>query len=245
MTQERPVPEGWESRERLVPIGAPTFVRDAIILEACQRLADKIDGLDSESKDPVCQQAYEDFCFGYDRKAWRPIAADDLSACVIVTFAVLDCFGCEMPATDTGYEPRMGRAVTELTELGRDMNAWLRSVGREAAWHDMTIPGAELPRVPFVGLVGDNKSEGAEHGYIGLDGIDENNIGNVVEGGRLTTVPGKRGFSIGKGVYEYETRAPGQVWARRKSPLPNRWRRLRGWLDIGALPLTQRATLPA
>lgn len=239
---ERPCPPGWETRSRLLPVGGPSFVNEGILRQSLRAIADKVDGLDSASPQPECQQAYEDFCFAYDRPAWRPIAADDLSACVIVCFAVLDCLGCEMPATDTPYEPRMGRAVTELVDLGADFNRWLQSVGREDAWHDTTQPRADLPSGPAVALVGNNGSEGAEHGFVMLDGLDEDGEAPVLEGGQASLFG--RGYRISKARYDFETRAPGQVWARRLSPNPSAWRRLRGWLDLAALPYTQACVLP-
>lgn len=233
---ERPVPEGWETRDRLYPVGAPTFVCEQILADAVCSLADAIDGLDSAGKNAG---AYEDFCFGLDRAAWRPRAADDLSACVIVIFRVLDCCGYDSSQTDTAYEPRMGKAVIEFGELGREVNAWLKSVDREAAWVDCTKPDAPLPTGPCVALVGDNKSEGAEHGFICLDAT----MRRVVEGGQASLFG--RGFRISKAVYEYETRGPGQIWARRVSPKPNKWRRLRAYIDLNALPFVGPTCLPA
>lgn len=240
---ERPVPPGWESRSRLLPVGGSSVVNEGILRQALRSIADAIDGLDSASPNADCERAYGDFCYAYDREAWRPIASDDLSACVILVYAILDCLGCESPPTDTGYEPRMGRAVTELVAMGADFNAWLRSVGREDAWHDTTRPDATLPTGPFVALVGNNGSEGAEHGFVGLDGLDEGGECPVVEGGQASLFG--KGYRISKATYDFEVRSPGDVWARRWTPNPGKWRRLRGYLDLAALPLTQACVLPA
>lgn len=245
--RERPVPEGWATRERLCPIAAPSAVCDAILSQELHAIADAVDGLDSEDPDPARQRRYEDFCFPYDKPASRPRLADDLSACVIVVFAVLDCLGYDSPQTDTAYHPRLGRAVADLVTLAKNLDAWLREVGRERAWHDATVPGSEatLPRGPFVALIGNNGSEGAEHGLVGLEGLDDDLVAPTLEGGLLTRYPkGKGGYRIQKCAVELQIRGPGNVWVRRISPAANAWRRLRGWLDLMQVPFTQRATLP-
>ena len=123
---DRPVPEGWTTRERLYPIGAPTFVCEEMLSRALEALANATDGLDSEGDNA---KAYEDFCYRFDRPTWRPIAADDLSACIVYLYAVLGCLGYESPQTTTPYEPRMGKAVIEFGQLG-----WRPSVARPRTW---------------------------------------------------------------------------------------------------------------
>lgn len=233
---ERTVLPGWVVRERLYPVGAPTFVCEQLLADAVCAIGDATDGLDSEGPNAGL---YETFCYGLDRPAWRARAADDLSACVIVIFRVLDCCGYDSPQTDTPYEPRMGRAVIEFGQLGREVNAWLKSVDREAAWIDMTKPGAPMPTGPCVALFGDNGAEGAEHGVVFFDGTMRGGF----EGGQAS-IHG-RGYRISKAIYEYESRGPGQIWGRRVSPNPNRWRRLRSVIDLNALPFTGPTCLPA
>lgn len=226
MTAERPVPDGWETRERLLPVGA---FGDAVLVRAVQKIADAIDGLDSAGPNAP---SYEAFVFSYDEPSWRRGAADQLYSCALTGLALLDCLGVELPETDTPYRPRMGAAVSAVVEAGRELGAWV----------DTTAIDAELPTGPFVALVGNNKGEGPEHVLIGLDGLDDDLECHVVEGGQLST-HGK-GYRISKGVYEFERRDDVSVWARRIAPASNPWRRLRGYIDLSRCLLTQRATLP-
>lgn len=241
MSEERPVPEGWESRSRLYGVG--TANDDAILADAVERIAIATDGLDSAGETAA---AYEAFNFPYDDARWAVAAADQLSSCAIYGLQVLDCLGYEAPQTDTPYQPRLGRAVTDVVQLGVEVNAWLASVGRRLAWHGTTAPGSEidLPTGPHLALVGNNAGEGLEHVFVGLSG-PSHLLGGAIpvsEGGQ----PSKRGrgYSIQRSRYELIQRGPGQLWARRVGSVGN-GRRLRGWLDIGALPLTQRCVLPA
>jgi hypothetical protein len=94
--------------------------------------------------------------------------------------------------------------------------------------------------------VGNNGSEGTEHGYIGLSGPDAEREGafDVVEGGQLSR-HGK-GFSIQLAEYVIHDRGPAQPghwWAGRSTARTQR--RLQGYIDLTAVPYTQRAQLPA
>lgn len=226
---ERPVPPGWMSRERLYPVGGVPGGDGVLLRRTVQRIADAIDGLDSCAGNAP---AYEAFTFAYDPAAWRAGAADQLYSCALVGLAVLDCLGVEGPETDTPYRPRMGQAVAAVKNAGLDLHAWV----------DTTAIDAALPTGPFVGLVGNNAGEGQEHVIVGLDGLDDDGECRVVEGGQLST-HGK-GFRIAKGFYKFERRDDVSVWARRISPSPNPWRRLRGYIDLEACSFTQRATVP-
>lgn len=226
---ERPCPEGWEQRDRLIPIGAPELVAVQILTEAVQRIADKVDGLDSADTNHA---EYEAFCFPYDKAAWAAIAADQLSSCAVFGLAVADCLGVDAPKSDKPYAPQLGLAVANVVTMGRQQNAWV----------DCTVAGAEMPSGPFIALVGNNAGEGYEHVFVGLDGLDDDNECRVVEGGQVS-LKGK-GYRIAKGVYDFETRAPGQTWCRRIAPKANSWRRLRGYVDLTRCRFDQRATLP-
>lgn len=225
---DRPVPPGWESRERLYPVGGVPGGDGVILRRTVQRIADAIDGLDSCAGNAP---QYEAFTFSYDAAAWRAGAADQLYSCALVGLAVLDCLGVEDPGTDSPYQPRMGQAVAAVKNTGLHLGAWV----------DTTEIDATLPAGPFVGLVGDNGKEGPEHVLVGLDGLDDDLECYVVEGGQLSK-HGK-GFRIAKGVYEFERRDPKSVWARRIGE--PRWRRLRGYIDLEACLFTQRATVPS
>lgn len=242
MTAERPVPPGWERAGRLVTPGSPSFVIEGRIRDALRRIADATDGLDSCGT-PAQQEAYRRFVFPYDAEAWGRIASDQLSACALVGAAVLDCLGYESEQTDTGYQQRVGRAVSDLVQLGIEADRWLESVSRPEAWVDLTSPHAELPDGPFVGLCGNNAGEGLEHVFVGLEGVDEGRDCPIVEGGQLSKIG--KGFRIARGVYHFDVRAPGNVWVRRTAPSANAFRRLRAVLLLDRLPYTQEATLPA
>lgn len=226
---DRPVPDGWESRARLYPVGGVPG-GDAVILQrAVQAIADAVDGLDSAGGSAP---SYEAFVFSYDAETWRKGAADQLYSCALVGLAVLDCLGVESPQTDTPYQPRMGSAVSAVVQAGRDLGAWV----------DTTAIDAELPSGPFIALVGDNGKGGPEHVLVGLDGLDDDGECYVFEGGQLS-LHGK-GYRISKGVYEFERRESKSVWARRIAPKTNPWRELRGYIDLTACVFSQRATLP-
>lgn len=240
MSTERPLAPGWERVGRLCPIGAPSFVCEERLRTALRLIAGRIDGLDSAGKN---QDEYRAFTFAYDDVAWGTVASDQLSACSLVGLAVLDCLGAESDETDTGYQKRIGRAVSDLVNLGLKEDVWLASVGRPEAWVDMTLPDAQLPDGPFLGLCGNNRGEGLEHVFVGLEGVDEDGDAPVVEGGRASTKGA--GFAIGTGIYSFEVRAPGHVWVRRVSAPSSSFRRLRAVLLLEHVAFTQDATLPA
>ncbi|MBP9863232.1 MAG: hypothetical protein KBD62_35125 [Kofleriaceae bacterium] len=226
---ERPVPPGWTSRERLYPVGGVPGGDGAILRSFVAGFADRVDGLDSAGPNAA---TYEELLFAYDDPAWRKRAADELYSCARLGCVLLDCAGADVPLLRLPYQPRMGQAVADVVAAGRALGAWV----------DTTVAGAELPTGPFVGLVGNNAGEGQEHVIVGLDGLDDDGECRVVEGGQLST-HGK-GFRIAKGFYEFERRDDVSVWARRISPSPNPWRRLRGYIDLEACLFTQRATVP-
>lgn len=232
---ERPCPEGWERRERLYPVGSVPGGEAAILKDALERIATAIDGLDSASPDQSVQRAYEAFVLPHDDEKWRVRAADDFYSCALVGVSLVDCLGGEGLGADEPYEHRVGRAVTDFKQLGKDLGGWV----------DTTIAGAPLPTGPFVGLVGNNGNEGAEHVFVGLDGLDDDQECHVVEGGQPTATPGAKGYRIARGVYDFEARAPGQIWARRIAPKASAWRRLRGYVDLTACAFDGPVTLPA
>lgn len=216
---ERPVPEGWTTRERLLPVGAPTFVDEQVLANACDAIADEIDGYDS--CDPATSAKYRAFVFSYDSEAWRRVNADLLYSCALTGAALCDCFGAEGMGADSAYAKRNGRAVTDLKQLGVDMGAWVSKGDPHAN--------------PSIILVGDNTAKnGVEHVIIWTGS-------QWVEGGQVSH-HGK-GFRISKAVYETDARADG-VWMRRTSPNPNGWRKVMGWIDLSLCLWTQRATLP-
>lgn len=212
---DRPVPEGWTTRERLLPIGG---FSDLVLRSACDAVADEIDGYDSAGPNAA---KYEAFVFSYDSEAWRRVNADLLYSCALTGAALADCFGAEGTGADSAYAKRNGRAVTDLKQLGVDMGAWVSKGDPHAS--------------PSIILVGDNTAKnGIEHVIIWTGS-------QWVEGGQVS-LHGK-GFRISKAVYETEARADG-VWMRRTSPNPNGWRKVMGWIDLSLCLWTQRATLP-
>ena len=215
---DRPVPEGWTTRERLLPVGAPTFVDGRVLANACDAIADEIDGYDSSG--PNAAQ-YEALVFSYDDATWRKGAADQLYSCALTGCALLDCFGAETPGTDTPYRPRMGSAVGAVKQAGKDLGAWITKGDPHAS--------------PSIILVGDNTGKhGFEHVIIWTGS-------QWVEGGQMS-LHGK-GYRISKAVYESQERSDG-FWMRRVSPNPNAWRKVMGWIDLSLCSWTQRATLP-
>lgn len=214
-------------------MGAPTWVCDQLLDDALERLATGIDGLDSAGKNAT---SFERFVYAYDDPAWARLAADELSSCSIAGLAVLDCLGYESPQTDTPYCPRLGRAVSDLVTLALEINRWLAEVGRAPGWFDTTQADTPLPSGPYVALIGNNAGEGLEHVFVGL-GAER-----IVEGGQASLFG--RGYRINRGSYALDVRKPGHVWAHRTTPNPGRSRRLRGYLDLRALPFTQATTLP-
>ena len=213
---DRPVPEGWTTRERLLPIGG---FSDLVLRAACDAVADEIDCYDS--CDPATEAKYEALLFSYDSEAWRKAASDQLYSCALTGLALLDCFGAETPGTDAPYRPRMGQAVSAVKQAGIDVGAWLSKGDPHAN--------------PSIILVGDNTAKhGIEHVIIWTGS-------QWVEGGQLSR-HGK-GFRISKAVYEVQERPDG-TWMRRTSPNPNAWRKVMGWIDLSLCSWTQRATLP-
>lgn len=229
---ERPCPPGWEQRERLIPIGSAPGGDEAILRDALGRIAKGIDGLDSASPDAAIQRAYEAFVLPHDADPWRRAGADQLSSCALVALSVLECLGATATTIGIPYAPRLGRAVADVVQAGRELGAWV----------DATRADAPSPSGPFVALIGDNGAGGLEHVFIGLDGLDKDGEVRVVEGGQASLYAA--GYRIATGVYQVQTRAPGQVWARRISPKASAWRRLRGYVDLSACAFDGPATLP-
>lgn len=213
---ERPFPEGWTQRDRLLPIGG---FSDLVLCSACDAFADEVDGYDS--CDPATEAKYEALLFSYDNATWRKAAADQLYSCALTGLALLDCFGAETPGTDTPYRPRMGQAVGAVKQAGKDLGGWTTAGDPHAN--------------PSIILVGDNTAaHGAEHVIIWTGS-------QWVEGGQVSE-RGK-GYRISKAVYQTTPRADG-FWMRRSSPNPNSWRKVMGWIDLTLCLWTQRATLP-
>lgn len=229
---ERPCPPGWEQRERLYPVGSAPGGEAAILRDALERIAKGIDGLDSASPSPSVQRAYEAFVLPHDADPWRRAGADQLSSCALVALSVLECLGAQATTIGIPYAPRLGRAVADVVQAGRELGAWV----------DSTRADAPLPSAPIVALIGDNGAGGLEHVFIGLDGLDKDGEVRVVEGGQASLYAA--GYRIATGVYQVQTRAPGQTWCRRIAPKANTWRRLRGYVDLTRCAFTQRATLP-
>lgn len=229
---ERPCPPGWEQRERLYPVGSVPGGEAAILRDALERIAGAIDGLDSASPDAAIQRVYEAFVLPHDADPWRRAGADQLSSCALVGLSVLECLGAQASTIGIPYAPRLGRAVADVVQAGRELGAWV----------DATRADAPLPSAPFVALIGDNGAGGLEHVFIGLDGLDKDGEVRVVEGGQASQHAA--GYRIATGVYQVQARAPGQVWARRISPRASAWRRLRGYVDMSAVAFDGPATLP-
>ena len=229
---ERPCPDGWERRERLYPVGSAPGGEAAILRDALDRIAGAIDGLDSASPSPAIQRAYEAFVLPHDADPWRRAGADQLSSCALVGLSVLECLGARASTIGVPYAPRLGRAVADVVQAGRDLGAWV----------DATRADAPLPSAPFVALIGDNGAGGLEHVFIGLDGLDKDGEVRVVEGGQASLYAA--GYRIATGVYQVQTRAPGQTWARRVAPKASAWRRLRGYVDLSAVDFSGTVTLP-
>lgn len=232
MTAERPVPPGWTSRPQLYPVGGAPGGDAAILRDTLQRIATAIDGLDSAHPSAAAQRAYEAFVLAHDADPWRRGGADQLSSCALVALAILECLGAASPVLGVPYQPRMGRAVADVVQVGRELGAWV----------DTTLPGASLPTGPFVALVGNNGSEGLEHVFVALDGLDDDGECPVVEGGQASQYAA--GYRVARGFYEIERRDDVSAWARRFSPSPGKPRRLRGYIDLEACLFTQRATVP-
>lgn len=230
---ERPVPPGWESRERLYPVGGVPGGDGVILRDVLDRIAGKVADLDSAHPQAAIQRAYEAFILAHDADPWRRAGADQLSSCALVALAVLECLGASSPVLGLPYQRRMGRAVADVVQVGKEQGAWV----------DTTLPGALLPDGPFIALVGNNAGEGAEHIFIGLEGVDGDGECPVVEGGQPSIYAA--GQRIARGFYDLTRRDDVSVWARRFSPNPGKERRLRGYIDLEACLFTQRATVPS
>ena len=229
----RAVPPGWEQRERLYPVGSAPGGDEAILRDALGRIAKGIDGLDSASPSPSVQRAYEAFVLPHDADPWRRAGADQLSSCALVGLSVMECLGARASTIGIPYAPRLGRAVADVVQAGRELGAWV----------DATQADAPSPSGPFVALIGDNGAGGLEHVFIGLDGLDKDGEARVVEGGQASLHAA--GYRIATGVYQVQTRGPGNTWARRISPRASAWRRLRGYVDLSAVDFSGAVTLPA
>lgn len=229
---ERPCPPGWEQRERLYPVGSAPGGGEAILRDALERIAGAIDGLDSASPSPSVQRAYEAFVLPHDADPWRRAGADQLSSCALVALSVLECLGAQATTIGIPYAPRLGRAVADVAQAGRELGAWVDSTGADAP----------LPFGPFVALIGDNGGGGLEHVFVGLNGLDKDGEARVVEGGQASLYAA--GYRIATSVYQVQTRAPGQTWARRVAPKASAWRRLRGYVDLSAVDFSGPVMLP-
>jgi len=229
MTGERPVPLGWSSRPQLYPVGGVPGGDGVILRRAVQSIADRVDGYDSGN--PATERLYEAFVFSYDPDAVRRAMADSMYACALVSGALCDCLGAEGAGADSAYAGRIGRAVTDVKQLGIDTGAWV----------DMTEIDAPLPSGPACVLMGDNgPKNGAEHWENLLEGLDEDGEAHTFGGGRKTA----KGYGISKAVYQFERRDPKGVLARAIAPGASAWRRVMGYINLEACQFTQRATLP-